>query len=321
MSEHPTTGTPPAPALLPPFEAMTPAQAREAFEVARLANVRPDHPVAAIADLEIPTRRGRIPARLYRDVDGTAPLVVFFHGGGFVLGGIESHDWFCRRAATATGAAVLSVDYGLSPEHPFPQPLDDAWDALEWAHSRADDLGGDPDRLALAGDSAGANLAAATAIRSRDRGGPKLRLQLLVYPMLDCRMDTASYATFADGPFITAAQLRWFWEQYLGTAGWADPLAAPSLTESLHGLPPAVVVSAELDPLRDEAEEYAERLSSSDVDCTLIRGLGQPHGFFGRAHLDPLAASAMDSAFEHAFSRLAAATPPSTPPVTGGSAS
>jgi acetyl esterase len=209
-----------------------------------------------------------------------APLVVFFHGGGFVLCSLDTHDELCRALCRESGAVLVSVDYRLAPEAPYPAAADDCYAALAWAVSHAAELGADPTRVAVAGDSAGGNLAAATALRARDLGGPALRHQCLIYPVTDCRFDTPSYIENAEGYFLTAETMRWFWSHYLQDMGRAaEPYASPLRAPSLAGLPPALVITAEYDPLRDEGEHYAQALSAAGVPTTFRRYDGMIHGF------------------------------------------
>lgn len=283
----------PAEGDLPPFHTMTPAEARRAFD-ARSLRPRRLVPVTRIEDTTIEAPRGAIRARIYGDAAGASPVVVLFHGGGFVLGGIESHEWFARRIAASARATVLSVDYGLSPEHAFPVPLDDAMAAIGWAHEQVPS-GGAPRPVVVAGDSAGGNLAAAAALRARDEGGPPIAFQFLAYPMLDARMATESHRSHASGPTITRDHLRWFWGHYLGAGdGASHPYACPSACSDPSGLPPALIVTAELDPLRDEAEEYGQRLVDHGTPCTVVRFAGVGHGFLGRGDEDPTAGRALE---------------------------
>jgi acetyl esterase len=237
--------------------------------------------VARVEDLEIPGPAGAIPARVYVPAaDGTPPVVVYYHGGGWVLGGIDSHDGTCRALANASGATVVSVDYRLAPEHPFPAAVDDAWAALEWVAANGTELGADPARLAVAGDSAGGNLAAVVALQARDAGAPALRGQLLVYPVTDATMSHPSIEENASGYFLTKADMEWFFGHYAPERpdDWRlSPLAAADLS----GLAPALVLTAEYDPLRDEGEAYARRLDDAGVPVELIRKDGLIHGFFG----------------------------------------
>jgi acetyl esterase len=242
--------------------------------------------VAAVDDLVADGPSGPIPVRLYRPLpDDAAPLpvVVYFHGGGWVLGSIATHDAYCRSLANASGWAVASVDYRLAPEHPFPTPLEDAFAATRWIARQAQQLQLDPQRLAVAGDSAGGNLAAAVTLASRARRGPAIDRQALLYPITDCRFDGPSYQSNAEGYHLTRATMIWFWRHYLEDADEADnPYAAPLRADSLAGLPPALVMTAEFDPLLDEGEAYARRLIESGVPTRLSRYDGMIHGFVRR---------------------------------------
>ena len=252
--------------------------------------------VASVADRGVAGPAGEIPVRVYAPVAGRSlPGIVYFHGGGFVIGSLDSHDGTCRALANASGCAVVSVDYRLAPEHRFPAAAEDCYAALRFVAERGAELGVDPRRLAVAGDSAGGNLAAVTALLARQRRGPDLRFQLLVYPVADHRFDTASYRENADGYFLTAAMMRWFWGHYLERPEQGDdPIASPLRAKDFAGLPPALVITAEYDPLRDEGEAYAARLREAGVATELRRYDGQIHGFFslydalddGRAALD-----------------------------------
>lgn len=225
-----------------------------------------------------------IPVRRYANRDGDdLPVVVFFHGGGWVLGGLESHDGFARRLAALTGALVVAVDYRLAPEHPFPAAHDDAWAVTRWLSKSADDWGGDRGRLAVCGDSAGGNLAAGVALRARDEG-VDIALQALIYPCIDTELD--QYRSSADnsvGYMLTTDDMRWFWGHYVPMRHRANPYAVPARAADLSGVAPAAVVTAEFDPLRDEGEWYAERLARAGVPVTLTRYPGVIHGFVTRA--------------------------------------
>jgi acetyl esterase len=257
-------------------------------------------PVHDVQDLAVPGPGGALPVRLYRPAAGGAlPTIAYFHGGGFVIGSLDTHDGTCRALANASGCAVLSVGYRLAPEHRFPAAPEDCWAALAWIAEKGGPLGLDPERLAVAGDSAGGNLAATAALLARERG-PALRYQLLVYPVTDHSFETPSYRENGEGYFLSAAMMRWFWAQYLEDAAQgADPLASPLRAADLSGLPPALVLTAEYDPLRDEGEAYAARLRAAGVPTELRRTPGQIHGFFsmfdvmddGRAALDGAAAA------------------------------
>lgn len=271
-------------AQFPPVDVatVTPAALRDNSN--RPAPPGPPPEVAEVRDLTIDLPGRAVPARLYRPAGAAdpAPLVVFYHGGGWVVGTIETHDPLCRALANASGAAVLSIGYRLAPEVPFPGPLDDCHEALIWARDHAADLGIDPDRLAVAGDSAGGNLAAAVAIRVRDAGDPALRHQLLIYPVTDANFTRPSYAANGAGNyFLSTAMMRWFWQQYVGPdldtpiAG-AMVLHAPDLTN----LPPATVIMAEYDPLCDEGVAFADalRAAGNAVEASVVPGM--IHGFF-----------------------------------------
>jgi acetyl esterase len=245
----------------------------------------PELPVPAIGgarDVTCRTAAGSVPARLYAPPGAaSSALVVFFHGGGFVFGSLDSHyDVTCRALCAGAGCHVLSVDYRLAPEHPFPAAVLDADLALDWAAAEAAALGADPRRIVLAGGSAGGNLAAVAALRARDRGGPRACGQLLFYPVTDAPGPTPSYRDFAEGFYLTRADMDWFWRQYVpDPARGTDPAAAPLRAPDLAGLPPALVATAGHDPLRDEAEAYAARLRQAGVPVLLQRYPGMIHGF------------------------------------------
>jgi acetyl esterase len=226
--------------------------------------------------------------RCYRPrVAGARPLVVFFHGGGFVLGDLDIYDGSCRLLAESTRCAVLAVDYRLAPEHPYPAAARDAWASLVWAASTQSLPGVDTTRIALVGDSAGGNLTAVTSLRSRDVAGPRVITQVLVYPVVDhYRSARESYTLFATDCGLTRASLTWFWDQYLPHPGPIIPdYAAPRRATSHEGLPPTLVVTAEYDVLRDEAEAYARALADAGVEAQVLRCLGMNHGFLAFAGL------------------------------------
>jgi acetyl esterase len=255
--------------------------------------------VAAVRDLRIPGPAGEIAIRIYTPTGGTAPrpALVYYHGGGWVIGSLASHDGICRALANAVPAIVVAVDYRLAPEHPFPAAAEDAHAAARWVAEHAAEIGADPRRIAVGGDSAGGNLAAVTALMARDRGGPALAFQLLVYPVTDTAMDTASYRENADGYFLTRADMTWFFDHYLPRAAdRVHPYAAPLLAPDLRGLPPAAVITAEFDPLRDEGEAYATRLRAAGVAVTRTRYAGMIHGFFGLSAMFEQASAALEEA-------------------------
>lgn len=242
------------------------AEAREFRDRLALAGERP--PVGRVEERTIPGADGELPVRLYTPSgEGPFPLLVYFHGGGWVVGSLETHDALCRVLAESGRCVVLSVAYRLAPECRFPGPLEDAYAAVCWAAELADGP------IAVGGDSAGGTLAAGAAMLARDRGGPQIGFQLLLYPVVDTPCDNASYREYERGPFLTRAGMDFYWQQY--GADPSDPLAAPLRGPDLSGLPPALVITAECDVLRDEGEAYAARLE----EAVCIRYLGMFHAF------------------------------------------
>jgi acetyl esterase len=252
--------------------------------------------IAETRDLAIPGPGGAIPARLYRSATtGTLPVLVFFHGGGWVVGNIEGHDTVCRHLANRADCAVVSVDYRLGPEHKFPAAVEDCFAAAEWVANNAASLGVDPVRLAVGGDSAGGNLAAVVSLLARDKGAPRVACQVLIYPATDAAMRHDSIDRFAEGYVLTRSTMRWFYEQYLRSpedaADWrVSPLLAPDLSD----LPPAYVLTAGYDPLCDEGDAYAARLAAAGVAVTHRRFPGQVHGFAMNGRIIRAAETALD---------------------------
>lgn len=266
-----------------PYERLGVLESRRVLEgVTRLQ--RPAVDVGRVHDILVPGAAGRLPARVYHpDPSRRLPLVVYVHGGGFVLGSIRAADRPCRRLATGGECVVVSLEYRRAPETKFPGPLEDCVAAVRWLGTHAAEVGGDAEGLVLLGDSAGANLVAATTVRLRDDGGPRAAAQVLLYPTLAPARGSAfaSYGENRDGPLLTPETLEWFWDHYLVTeADGADPRAAPLLEPDLSGLPAATVVVAELDPLRDEGLAYAERLRAAGVAATSTVYPGAAHGFW-----------------------------------------
>jgi acetyl esterase/lipase len=274
-------------ALPPAWEIGAPA-ARERARAAWGAIPRGPE-VARVEDRAAPGPTGEIPVRVYwPSEEAGLPIVVWFHGGGWVLGSVEESDPVCRRLAVRSEAIVVSVDYRMAPEDPAPASLEDCHAATVWASEHASELGGDAGRLAVSGASAGGNLAAAVALQARDASGPAIAHQLLVYPVTDSRMDSASYSELATGFGLGREAMRWFWDCYVpegGAVSREDPLVSPAHASDLSGLPSAQVITAEYDPLRDEGEVYAARLRGSGVEVRATRVAGQLHGFFSRPYV------------------------------------
>ena len=266
----------------PPLDAMPINEARALREGMMLQRPRRDEPVARVEDWMIPGSGLGIPARVYTPSGkvGPHPILVFFHGGGWVFGTLETHGDICRTLCHRSGSLVVSVDYRRAPEHRFPTALEDCCAAVRWCAGHAAEIGGDPTRLAVAGDSAGGNLAAAVALRGRDNGGPTLALQVLIYPVTNCAFDTASYHQYASGYGLTRDMMRYFWKSYLSRPADANhPAASPLQAADLAGLPPALVLTAQYDVLRDEGEAYAARLAQASVPVRCTRYLEMNHGF------------------------------------------
>ncbi len=268
-----------AAAGLPPFEHMTVPQAREA--AMGFIDLQGEPEEIATEDRTIPGPAGNIPIRVYTPAgDRPKPMIVYFHGGGWVIGDLDVCDNPVRRIANRTGAVVVSVDYRLAPEHVYPAAFDDSYAATAWVAEHAAELGSDPERIATCGDSAGGNLAAAVAIAARDRQGPRLAAQLLLYPATDFNFTTESYDQNGEGYLLTKGSMQWFWAHYLGAQELGkDAFACPARADDLAGLPPAFVATAEFDPLRDEGEAYAANLRTAGIDVTAKRYDGMLHGF------------------------------------------
>jgi acetyl esterase len=292
---------------MPKLHQMPPPQAREMMRQMSTMTLSPPE-IASVANRTIPGPAGEIPIRVYTPKVGGAPrpVIVFFHGGGWVIGDLETHDAPCRQLANAVPAVVVAVDYRLAPEHKFPAAPDDCYAALRWVADNAASIGGDPKRrLAVCGDSAGGNLSAVVALMARDRGGPTLAAQILVYPATDLTCDAPSHVTNGTGYFLDAEMMAWFIGHYVRSAAdKTEPYGSPLRARDLSGLPPAVVITAEFDPLRDEGESYARRLREAGVPVELKRYDGMIHGFFSMDALFPeagqaiaLAASALKKAF------------------------
>jgi len=264
------------------LRAETAEQARAKMRALLEANQIPAPAIYRVEDRHIAGADGQIAARIYTP-EGSPPMgvLLYFHGGGWVLGDLESHDRVCRALANGAGCVVVSIDYRLAPEHVFPAGAMDCYAATQWVAENAASFGADRSRMAVGGDSAGGNLAAAVSLMARDRGGPAINFQLLLYPVTDCALDTPSQKEFAeDGYVLSRADMEWFWKNYLDRAAEKNnPYACPLRAKNLSGLPPALVLTASHDPLRDEGERFAERLIAAGVKVTCTRYEGVTHGF------------------------------------------
>jgi len=272
----------------PPMEQMTPQELRadRAAKAAAMAVLSgPLQEVARVEDRTIPGPAQPIPIRVYWPVPGeNLPALVYYHGGGWVIGNPDSVDRSCRALANASGCVLISVDYRLAPEHKFPAAVEDADAVLRYVAEHAGEFAVDPARIAVGGDSSGANLATVACLIARDRGGPKIAFQLLVYPVTDYDDNRPSVQEFAQGYFLTKPMLDYFWGHYLARPeDGRHPHASPMKAESLAGLPPAMVITAECDPIRDQGEAYAQRLRESGVPVSLKRYEGAIHVFFNLA--------------------------------------
>jgi acetyl esterase len=270
---------------LPPVEEQTVDQVRAQVALSTHFLGKPPR-VARVEDRRIAGPGGDLAIRLITPEGlgpGPSPVVVFFHGGGWVLGDLSSHENLCRALANESKTIFAIVDYRLAPEHPFPAAVDDAFAAVSWVSAHAPEFGGDPARLAVCGDSAGGNLSAVVTLMARERGGPSIAFQALAYPITDFEPDSGSYREFAEGFFLTRSEMLWYWDQYVpNVEDRRQPLVSPNRADDLSGLPPALVVTAGCDVLRDEGEAYARRLSDAGVPVRLSRYDGMIHGFLRR---------------------------------------
>ena len=298
-----------AEANLKPIEAMSPAEARAQMEATAQSRKAEPLSVDRVEERLIPGPASDIRLRLYWP-NSTAPVpaVVYYHGGGHVIGSLDTHDLIARNLSAGVGALVASVDYRMGPEHKFPAAVDDSFAALKWVHAHGKELGADPDRIGVHGDSAGANLAAVVALMARDTGSPKLRLQSLVYPVADYRLAGGSYDQYAEGyGLLTRQSMVWFRNHYLRSPQDAeDWRASPIKASSFAGVAPAIVITAECDVLHDDGEGYAEALRRAGVPVEYKEYSGMIHGFFG---MMPVVDDAMNAqravwaAFKLAFAR------------------
>jgi acetyl esterase len=277
-----------------PLEALSVAEARARGGSVNAAPALAPQPVAEIRDLIVDTLPP-IPVRLYRPRSGTLPLLVYFHSGGWVVGSVALSDPFCRALANASGCAVASVEYRLAPEDRYPAAADDAYRATRWCADHATQLGVDASRIAVGGSSAGGNLAAVVTLMAGERGTPKIAFQLLHVPVTDHDFDTPSYRANATGFGLTRNGMRWFWDHYAPDEKVrGEPYASPLRAPDLSGLPPAHIVTAECDPLRDEGKAYAARLLEAGVPTTYVDYPGMVHGFTSMATVIPTGQAAID---------------------------
>jgi acetyl esterase len=281
----------------PSLDQLTPADARELYR-GFIALDQPEE-VTRVDDRLIPGDGNDVPVRVYTPHDaigGNAPLLLWLHGGGWVIGDLDTADATARALANRSGAVTVSVDYRLAPEHPAPAALEDCLAALTWCVENGELLGVDASRVAVGGDSAGGNLAASLCQRVRDEFGPDIDFQLLVYPVTDCTLTSGSMDENAEGYFLTRASMQWFVGHYIGDADPKDPSVSPLHADNLAGLPPALVITAEYDPLRDEGEAYARALRDAGVPAEVRRYDGQIHGFVGMAAILDDGKAALDVA-------------------------
>ncbi|MBN43370.1 MAG: hypothetical protein CL573_07780 [Alphaproteobacteria bacterium] len=292
-----------------PLKEMLPDEAREAYDRFIVPRNFDPVPLARIEDRKISGPGGDMRVRIYwpNDESGPLPVFLFFHGGGFVIGSIESRDPQCRMISRDTPCIVVSVDYRLAPEHPFPAAPDDCWAALQWVHAKAGSLGGDPARIAVGGESAGGNLAAGLALRARDTGGPALSAQILVYPVTDMffEQDLPSRMFLDEDYFLTRDQMTWYYECYTpGITSTEDIMLSPSKSANLDNLPFTQIVTAEFDPLRDYGKQYGERLAAAGVTVEYSCMAGMIHGYWHYGKLIDAATEALNlsiNALQRAF--------------------
>ncbi len=264
----------------PAMTDMSPEEARTMYRVMQASSPRPELPVVKDA------MAGHIPLRIYKASNAPdQPVVVFFHGGGWVIGDLETHDSGCRQLSLAADCTIIAVDYRLAPEHPYPAAIDDCYQATEWVASHAAELGIDATRIAVAGDSAGGNLAACVCIKSQLEHGPAICFQLLIYPVTNAAMNTESYERNGEGYMLGRDTMEWFWNHYANGDTLDGALASPLNHDQFEELPPACIITAEYDPLCDEGEAYGRKLESAGVPVTIRRFDGMIHGFFAMTNV------------------------------------
>ena len=284
-------------AIEPDYNKLTPQEYRREMDAQTAKSPGRIFQIAQIKNDVIKTSSGEIPIRIYiPEKKEKMPVIIYFHGGGWVLGNIDTCDRIARSFAKKAGSIVISVNYSLAPERVFPAAVNDAYTALQWAVRNAGTFGGDPARLAVAGDSAGGNLSAAVSLMARDKRGPKIKYQILLYPIIDIsNMETQSYNNFAAGFFLSKKMMQWFCAQYLpDKKDWQNPYASPLLAKSHKNLPSAIIITAQFDPLRDEGETYAEKLKQAGVSVKHKRYDGMIHGFVSMDSLVKQSFQALD---------------------------
>ncbi len=280
----------------PDFATTPVPKLREMFEEGMAKRPQLNEPVARVEDRRISGPAGYVPVRVYTpNAKLPCPIILYIHGGGFTLGSINSYNDLCRSLCHRGGVVVVSVDYRLAPETKYPGGLDDCFAALKWTAEHASEIGGDPARISVAGDSAGGNLSAALSLRVRDSGGPRIARQILIYPGTNAACDTASYYNFATGYGVTREQAIYFYNWYLSSPAERElPYVSPLRAENLRNLPPALIVTAQYDIARDDGEAYAARLHEAGVPVKLTRYLGMTHGFVNMGGVFPQARTALD---------------------------
>lgn len=284
----------------PPTRSQPIGQLRANVRASSTAFPKLEVPLAAIVDRMIPGPAGEIPVRVYTPAgEGPFPLIAYFHGGGYVVGDLDTQDMIARALAYGAGAVLVSVDYRLAPENPFPAGPDDCWAATQWVAAHATELNGDASQLAVAGDSAGANFAAGICLRARDAGAPRIAAQIMFYGSCDYpSTESTASREFADGPLLSTDDVAYFWELYLAHSETEqnDPLASPIRATDHRGLPPVFMGTAEIDPTRDHGEAYARKLAAAGVTTRLVRYPGMVHGFVSWLGVIPMAQTAIDDA-------------------------
>ncbi len=278
---------------------LTPVQGREMYRAMAQVLEPPAIAIGKIENLAMPGPAGEIKLRVYTPVASGAtalPGLVYFHGGGWVIGDLDTHDALCRTLANETGARVVAVDYRLAPEHKFPAAADDGFAAVKWVETNAATLGIDPNRIAVAGDSAGGNLAAVVCLMAKQKGGPRIVHQLLIYPVTQWKADTGSMNSFAEGYFLEKKTMHWFFDQYAPGADPNDWRVSPLAAADVSGLPRAYIVTAGFDPLKDEGKAYADKLNRAGVAAVYVDYPGMVHGFFNMQGVLPTSREAIADA-------------------------